>query len=159
MSSNKVNDEAETFFTVNVHNDCHTAYIGLNLPMINKFLDLLLKFKKGIDLRFNKDNLLNFYSIDDYFSVEEICFKFKNVPGNNLVLNVTNNEKKVYVCCSEEGKNKLKESLFSLVLDLENNKPEDISYMIPEWGGRWLLNEQILENSSVICHLRLFGVV
>lgn len=65
--------------------------------------------------------------------------------------------KTVSINCDKVGLEYLKGCIDSLLKYNDSNLPQDISLMIPEWGGRGLTEEELADkNKTLICHLRLY---
>jgi hypothetical protein len=159
MCQNKIQEENVSFFSINVEKEINTAYVNMTLEGINKLINFLGAFYDKKQVVFNEDNILNMNELDGTYSIDEVVIKFYPIDSNCLIVNVAHDLKKMYIFSSNLGIDELKDSLLDLKENLEKGKTEDISYMVPEWGGEWLIDKQVIENSCVILHLRLYGII
>jgi hypothetical protein len=161
MSQNKILtlQESEFFFTVEYSKSRFELCINMTLQGIDMFLNCLNKFSKITPVVITSDNITKDTPIENYISVPEILIQYESIETEDLAINYSDNDHRLYIFASEKGIHELIDSLMCLKEGLEEDKPEDISYMIEEWGGDYLLNKKIIENSDIICHLRLYGIL
>lgn len=159
MFQNNIKEESSVFFSINVDKDMETTYFHMNLLMINNFTKLLSVFSKQSEVVLNESTFLILGEMKECFPVREVKFQYMLIDSDDLVVNFSFDKKCIYIFGSEEGINHFIDCLLCLKEGLEKGRPEDISYMIEEWGGRWLLNKRVIEGSAVICHLRLYGIL
>jgi len=149
---------SEVKFSINSEDSC-VLYFYMNLIGIKKFLELTENFLRQSCIKLDRNNLLTIVNIPDTSSVVELYVKFAHEDDDGLVINVDDQNKRVYILCSEKGIKELRGDLMSLMEGLQNGEEDDISYMIPEWGGDWLLHKRIIKDSGIICHLRLYSIL
>jgi hypothetical protein len=152
------NVEENDFFSINVSKSNETVFFHMSLRKINDFIKLLLSFSKKTSIELSKP-LLNIGNMEDGITITKVWVKYKSIQNDDLILNAVPEKHILYIFCSEAGIEKLSDYLLALREDLEKNKIEDISLMVPEWGGYGLINKKVVKGSNVIEHLRLYGVL
>lgn len=153
------NERSDFFLTVEYSIEGEEVYINMTLKGIEFLIDVLNSFSKENEIIVNDSEFTRDNSVKNCKSASKILINYQSIETQDLAINVVDDEASLYIFCSEKGMNKFIDSLICLKEGLENGQPEDISYMVEEWGGEWLLNKKFIEGSIVICHLRLYGIL
>jgi len=152
-------ENSDFFFTAEYSADRHELSVNMTSKGIEVFLQLLNRFSTETQIIISEDKFTKVESNKDYNHASAVLIQHKPIKTDELAINFIKKEHKIYIFCSEKGLKNLCDSLMCLKKGLERGKPDDISYMVPDWGGDWLLNKKYIENSEVIFHLRLYGIL
>ena len=130
-----------------------------NIISTTNILKQLAEQSPFIDL--SENNYVTMQDEEEFSSINEIILNYKATTQNApyFLINYLPENGKLYLYLNKEGIYDLINSLNALLKSFNAKRDDDISYMIEEWGqdSCILQNYCLINNSIVICHLRLYG--
>lgn len=157
QSSKKIEIKKEEYITIATE-EGHTVMFYMNIEGINSlvnFFDIIINNQEKIKI--NQDNALTVEPLREFDPINNVFLIF-NELASEIILNCIIKEQTLYMYGNKKSFAGIKNELLWLKERLENGHCDDSSFMSSEWGGDSLIAKQLIENSSVVHHLRLYGI-